>query len=191
VGNWLRENAGVISVISAIISLASASFSGCTLYFNFLSKPSVTAAVSDVVFLNKKPFIGLTVTLRNSGATEAIVTRGTLLYDQKQFNLLMEATERDAVSYGASSTETAAKYSYFSPIILGKDESKSIDVLFEADAGGVKIFNEAVHTFTLSMFNGANAKPVAQETFKVALSADDASKIYQFPQASLPVHVSR
>jgi hypothetical protein len=187
----LKEHSGTVSVIALVASFASAAFSGCTLYFNFLSAPTVTAAVADVIFLNSKPFIGMNVTLRNSGATEAVITRGTLLYDQKEFNLLMEATERDLVSYGPTASETPAKYAYFSPIILGKDESKSIDVLFEADAAGAKIFNEAVHTFTLRMFNGARKEPVAQQAFNVTLTADHSSKIYQFPKASLPVHVSR
>lgn len=109
---WLKENAGWISLAGVAVSVLSATFSGFTLYFNFLADPDVTAEVGQVVLLNRKPFVGLNVTLRNSGAEQAVVNRGTLMFNTTELKLVMESIEPATWTYGNPSNDTPAKFTF-------------------------------------------------------------------------------
>ena len=178
-----------VSLLALIVSVISATFSGSTVYFNFLSAPTITTNIGSVVLLNQKPYVGVSMTLRNTGAKQAAVTNGTLKFDNWQLGLVMESIEPDSWTLGETPTEIPAKLSFFRPIVLGKDETANTTVWFEADTGGTKIFTNNRHALTLNLFNGVATEPVSTTQFSIELSADNVTSIYTNTFASLPVNV--
>jgi hypothetical protein len=192
VSSFVKENVVFITLAALIVSSISATFTGCTLYFNFLANANVTIAIGEVAQLNQKPFVGLIVTLRNSGAHQAVITRGTLTFDNLELKLIMQSVEPATWTYAEPPNNTPAKFAFFTPIVLGKDESAEATLWFEADTGGTRPFTDRQHTLTVRLFGSDGAEPVATQQFLITLNATDVSNIYSdaLKRDTLPVNIT-
>jgi hypothetical protein len=162
------------------------------LYFDSLSAANVRAAVGQVVQLNRKPYIGLNVTLRNSGASQAVIDRGTLTFGSTVLKLVMESVAPAKWVYGDASKNSAPEFTFFAPIIIGKDETRQASLWFEVDTGGAKLFTDSTHSLTLRLYGDEAAEPVATRQFSLTVTATDVSNIYADGREldTLPVYIS-
>ena len=185
---FLDDHAGILSAIAIGLTIT---FEGCNLYFANLGPAQITVAVGSVAELHPKPYIGLNVSARNSGASEGDITRGTLIYDGKELKLVMQAIERATWTYTDPPTEQPPRFALFAPIVLGKDETSMASLWFELNTNSPLFDTPGRRTLTLNLYGQNLASPAATTTFYINLTKANIDDIYDPNRktATLPVPV--
>lgn len=185
---WLDKHSGILSVFAIVLTIT---FESCNQYFDNIGPAEITVAVGSVAELHPKPYIGLNVSVRNSGASEGDITRGSLIYDGKELKLVMQAIERASWTYTDPLTETLPKFTLFAPIVLGKDQASAASLWFEVNTNSPFFDTPGRKTLTLNLYGQDLSSPAATTTFYIDLTKTNIVDMYDPNRkaATLPVQV--
>lgn len=160
----------------------------------YRKKPTLTIALGRDVFLAAKPYVGVMVSVNNSGAQTGVVARGSMLFDAHTLELVMMSPQTESWTYGPKRDEIPMRFSYFAPIMIGKAASISSVLWFQRDMGSTRLFTAGRHVLELRLYSDVGAESVAEKRFEISLTDHDVAFLYrkgneatQLPVVARPV----